>query len=353
MIFFTALSDVLLYLVFSYIIGSIVLGWVSKTRKPEIRDSRTLQLASVAGIALFSLAPVIELTAFLNNGQGWFSSFFRVLIDFRVGNGWVLTLLFCILLGLTVFYGGSPHMRAFYTVLLVLIVGFFSHVSTVNLWAGFVSHSLHFLAMALWIGVLLQVAWFAQNDSNWSRFISWFTPFAISCVAVLAISGVIILLFFVAPEDYVKSWVLPYGQMLLLKHLTIIPVLAAALINGLLNRKGVYERAWLRVEFLLILLVFAFTAFMSKQAPPHEINATFRSEGAAPFIGWLKGPQYIPINGTFDFSLNGILLIVIGVMCLAMMPLSYKKQLPAWLSVVFGLSFVVASYVGLMLNTAF
>ena len=353
MIFFTALSDVLLYLAFSYMIGSIVLGFVPADHKPQIRISRIMQLMSAAGIALFSLAPVIELAVFLDNGQGALSTFFRVLIDYRIGNGWVLTLLFCILLGLTVFYSGSVHMRAYYTGMLVLIVGFFSHVSTLNLWAGFFSHSLHFLAMSLWIGVLLQVAWFAQDGSNWKRFVSWFTPFALSCVAALFASGAIIMLFFVEPADYARAWVLPYGQMLLLKHLAIIPVLAAALINGFLNKKGLYERGWLKVEFLLVLLVFAFTAFMSKQAPPHNINATFRSEGAAPFIEMLKGPQYIPVDGSLALSVNGILLIAISAMCLAMMVLGYKKQLPPWLSFVFGLVFVGTAYAGLILNIVF
>ncbi|SDG62823.1 putative copper resistance protein D [Planococcus glaciei] len=353
MIFFTALSDVLLYLAFSYMIGSIVLGFVPADRKPRIQDSRKLQLISVAGIALFSLAPVIELVVFLNNGQGVFSTFFRVLMDFRIGNGWVLTLLFCILLGLTVFYSGSAHMRAYYTASLVLIVGFFSHVSTLNLWAGFFSHSIHFLSMSLWIGVLLHIAWLAHDGSNWKPFTAWFTPFAIACLAALFISGIVIMLFFVNPTDYAKSWVLPYGQMLLLKHLAIVPVLAAALINGFLNKKGLYERTWLQVEFLLILLVFASTAFMSKQAPPHDINDTFRSEGMAPFVELLKGPQYVPIDGALAFSLNGALLIAIGLMCLGLMVLGYKKQLPPWLSLLFGLVFVGTVYGGLMLNTAF
>ncbi|MBZ5202997.1 hypothetical protein HU147_17490 [Planomicrobium chinense] len=353
MTFFTVFSDVLLYLAFSYMIGSIVLGFVPAERKPKIPDSRRLQLLSVAGVSLFSLAPVIELVVFLGGGQEVFSTFFRVLMDFRIGNGWVLTLLFCILLGLTVYYNGSAHMRAYYTGALVLIVGFFSHVSTLNLWAGFFSHSLHFLSMSLWIGVLLHVAWLAHDGSNWKPFTAWFTPFAIACLAALFISGVVIMLFFVTPADYAKSWVLPYGQMLLLKHLTIIPILAAALINGFLNKKGVYERAWLKVEFLLILLVFTWTAFMSKEAPPHDINDTLRSEGAAPFIELLKGPQYIPIDGSFAFSLNGALLIAIGVMCLGLMVLGYRKKLSPWLSLLFGLIFVGAVYAGLMLNIAF
>ncbi|MED4778442.1 hypothetical protein P9306_18285, partial [Bacillus atrophaeus] len=38
-------------------------------------------------------------------------------------------------------------------------------------------------------------------------------------------------------KDYAKCWVLPYGQMLLLKHIGILPLLAFAFINGVLIRK--------------------------------------------------------------------------------------------------------------------
>lgn len=353
MIFFTALSDVLLYIAFSYLAGSAVLKFVPSSKKPLLRESKMLALLSVAGIALFSLAPVIELASFLENGQGWFSVFFSVLVDYRTGHGWLVTALFCIILGVTLYYNESKYMFAYYLGILILAVGYFSHVSTLNLWGGFASHSIHFLAMAIWTGVLIHVSWFAEGKMEWRKFLSWFTPFAIACVAVLFASGIAIMLFFVEPSQYAQSWILPYGQLLLLKHLSILPLLAAALINGFLNKRRVYERAWLRVESFLLLLVFVFTAFMSKQAPPHNVNNTFRSEGPAPFLEMIKGPLYIPIDGTWEISFNGILLIVLALLCLAMMVIGYKRQLSPWLSALFGTAFIIAAYIGLMLNISY
>lgn len=43
----------------------------------------------------------------------------------------------------------------------------------------------------------------------------------------------------VNPRDYVSSWMLPYGQALLVKHIIFIPLLVFAGINGLLIRKQI------------------------------------------------------------------------------------------------------------------
>lgn len=353
MIAFTALSDVLVYLAFSYLAGAAVLKFVPASRKPVLRESKFLELLSIAAIALFSLAPVIELTDFLADGQNWFAVFFSVLVEYRTGHGWLMTVLFCIILAVTILFNVSKHVTVYFLGVLILAVGYFSHVSTVNLWGGFISHSIHFLAMAVWAGVLLHVAWFAETKREWRSFLSWFTPFAIACVAILFASGIAIMLFFVEPTQYARSWVLPYGQLLLLKHLSIVPLLAAAAINGFLNKRKMYERAWLRVESGLLIFVFIFTAFMSKQAPPHNINNTFRSEGAAPFLEMLKGPVYIPIDGSWDLSINGILFIVLGLLLLAMMVIGYKRELSPWLSILCGSGFIIASYIGLMLNMSY
>lgn len=353
MIWFTAISDILLYFAFAYVAGGIALKFVPASHKPELSESRFLLGMGVVGIAVFSAAPAIELALFLESGEGLAKTFFSVLVDYRIGNGWVITALFSVLLGVTVYYNGSKHMAALYAGMLILTVGFYSHVSTVNLWGGFASHSIHFLALSLWGGILLHVAWSAKETANWGRFLDWFTPFAFLCVGVLLGSGLVIMLFFVDLAAYADSWVLPYGQLLLLKHLSIVPVLVAALANGLLNKQRLYERAWLRAESLLLLFTLGLTAFMSKEAPPHIVNETFRSEGAAPLLELLKGTQYYPIDGTLTVSINGILLLLVSIFCLGMMVLVFKHKLSGWFSVLFGAAFILSAYAGLMLNIAF
>lgn len=349
MIIFTSVADLLLYTAFCFIAGSVLLTFVPQSHKPVIQERKGLLILSVFGIMLFSLAPVIELLFFLDGG---FETFISLIFNYRIGHSWVITAMISLLLGITVYFGGSKFMLACYTFALLLAVGFFSHASTISLWGGFFSFTIHFLVLVLWAGVLLQVAWFSKGE-EWQRFLKWFTPFASVCVALLLVSGFVIMLFFVSATDYGSSWVLPYGQLLLLKHLSILPLLLAAAINGLLNKRRVYEKAWLKAESILLFVTLALTAFMSKQAPPHDINDTFRVEGAAPFIEALKGPQYIPLRAMPDFTLNGLLLLGIALIFLVLIPLSYKRNLPAALSVLFGICFIAAAYGGLMLSITF
>lgn len=353
MIFFTAFADVLLYIAFSYLAGSVVLQFVPEDRKPPLVESKILLLLSTAGIIVLSFGPIYELALFLQSTQGWSEAYLNAITGFRVGQGWMITLLLSIILALSIYFGGSRYIQALYLFLLILTVGFYSHISTLDLWAGFALHSIHILFMSMWAGVLLHVAWFAKDGTNWRRFLAWFTPFSFFSVAAVIVSGIVIMFFFVAPADYANSWALPYGQLLLLKHISIIPVLLAALINGVLNRQKVFRQVWLKVENILLLIVFIFTAFMSKQAPPHDVNDTLRIEGGGWFIEQFAGPLYIPLTAEVDWTLNGSLLMGLGLLLLALMLVGFFRQLNAWLSLLFSIGFIICFYVGLMLNLSF
>lgn len=50
------------------------------------------------------------------------------------------------------------------------------------------------------------------------------TPFGIISLIIIFISGLYLMSFVVELKDYVKAWVLPNGQKLLLKHISILPV---------------------------------------------------------------------------------------------------------------------------------
>ncbi|WP_223639957.1 copper resistance D family protein [Planococcus sp. 4-30] len=353
MTFFTAFADVLLYIAFSYLAGYIVLQFVPEDRKPPLAESKILLLLSATGIVLLSFFPVYELVVFLQGSQGWGEAWLNAITGFRIGQGWLITLLLSIILSLTIYFGGSRHIQGLYLFLLILTVGFYSHISTLDLWTGFALQSIHILFLSMWAGVLLHVAWFTKDGANWRSFLAWFTPFAFFCVAAVIASGIVIMFFFVAPSDYANSWALPYGQLLLLKHISIIPVLLAALINGFLNKQKVFQQSWLKLESVLLLVVFVFTAFMSKQAPPHDVNDTLRIEGGGWFIEQLAGPLYIPLTAGLDLTLNGSLLMGLSLLLLALMLLGFSRQLNAWLSLLFGIGFIICFYAGLMLSLSF
>ncbi|ANU27379.1 copper resistance D family protein [Planococcus versutus] len=353
MIFFTAIADVFLYTAFSYLAGAIILKFVPENKKPSLSTSKMLLLISTLAIIFLSFVPVYELVVFLQSTQSTAEAFQTAITQFRIGQGWLVTVLLSVVLAITIYVDGNRYIQALYTFLLILTVGFYSHISTLDLWAGFALHSSHILLMSVWTGILLHVAWFAENGKNWRRFLSWFTPVALVCVAGVIASGVVIMFFFVAPADYTNSWALPYGQLLLLKHISIIPVLLAALLNGFLNKKKVFQQAWLKVESLLLLCVFVFTAFMSKQAPPHDVNDTLRIEGGGWLIEKISGPLYIPIAAQLDWTLNGVLLIGLSLLLLSLMLVSFYRQLNTWLSLFWGVGFIGCFYIGLMMNLSF
>lgn len=353
MMFFTAFADVLLYIAFSYLVGFILLQFIPENKKPLLASSKVLLLISTASIPLLSFVPVYELAMFLQSSLSPLEAYQIAITEFRIGQGWIITLLLSIILAIAIYLNGNRSIQALYILLLILTVGFYSHVSTIDLWVGFALHSSHILLMSIWTGVLLHVAWFAKNGANWRLFLQWFTPLAVICVAGVFASGIVIMFFFVAPADYVDSWALPYGQLLLLKHISIIPVLLAAMINGFLNKQKEFQQAWLKVESLLLLFVFVFTAIMSKQAPPHDVNDTLRIEGSGWFIEKLSGPFYIPIGAKLDLTLNGSLLIALSFLCLIVMLVVFFKKANAWLALLFSIGFIGCFYIGLMMNLSF
>lgn len=353
MIAFTAIADILLYIALSYLVGAMVLKFVPATKKPLLTFSKPLMLLSALAIAVLSFVPVYELVVFLQSTQSTAVAFQTAIGQFRIGQGWLVTVLLSGILAITISVNGSRYIQTLYVLLLLLTVGFYSHISTIDLWVGFALHSSHLLWMSMWTGVLLHVAWFAKNGANWRPFLRWFTPFALICVAGVIASGIVIMFFFVEPSDYTNAWALPYGQMLLLKHISIIPVLLAAWINGFLNKQKDFQQSWLKVESLLLLVVFVFTAFMSKQAPPHDVNDTFRVEGGGWLIENLSGPLYIPIAATLDWTLNGSLLIGLSLLLISLMLVSFYRHLNAWLSLFFGIGFISCFYIGLMMNLSF
>ncbi|MBT2583908.1 CopD family protein [Planococcus sp. ISL-109] len=350
---FIALSDFLLYAVLAFLAGDVVLRFIKKERKPLIRVSKKLVLIALALVPVLLAAPVIQLVLLLSDAYGLPQAAIDVVVKFRTGQSYVFGILIAVAWFMTVWRGGSAAVRAFWLVLSVVNVGYASHAASIAEWQGFIGHTIHFLALVLWAGVLIHIAWFLKSADNWRSFLRWFTPFSVAMMVVLVGTGIWLMLFFVAPTDYASSWVLPYGQLLLLKHLSVVPLLLAALINAILSKGDAPNRAWLKVESWLLLLVLLITAFMSKLAPPHNVNETFRLEGVAPFSEWLVGPQYIPINAVWTPNIDGFLLMGISLLCLGLQWLSYRKQLPEWLAFVFGIGFVAAMYIGLMFSFLF
>ncbi|HSJ37338.1 MAG TPA: hypothetical protein VK945_03915 [Planococcus sp. (in: firmicutes)] len=353
MMLFTIVSDFLLYAVVSFLAGIIVLQFVPEHRKPSITVKKPAILLAIAAVPILSAAPAIQLVGLLVDNAGFGSAVWTAISEFQVGQSVAFSLLLAFFWFGATAVNSSKYIQAFWFLLSIINIGFGSHAASLDFLPGLLSHTLHFLSLTLWAGVLIVVTWFSPALTNWRSFLKWFTPFAFGLMAILLVSGFAVWLLFSRPADYAASWVLPYGQMLLLKHLSILPLLAAALLNGFGNKTKEPSRKGLKLETFMLGLVFLFTAIMSKLAPPHTVNNTFLTEGAAPFIESVIGEQFLPILPQVIFSIDGILLLLVGVLLIALMIMSFFRKVPLWLSCIFGLGFVVSVYLGLMMNINF
>ncbi|MDP4164203.1 MAG: CopD family protein [Bacillota bacterium] len=234
-------------------------------------------------------------------------------------------------------------------------LGWSSHARSLSRWPGFFTYSSHFLAITLWIGILFNVSWFSKNHRNWIPFLKWFTPLAAFCFLTASATGIILMSFVMNLKDYSNAWVLPYGQMLLLKHLAIIPLLVFAFINGILIRKRMASDAhvnplpWVRLESVSALIIFSITGALGMQSPPHEIKNTVLSEGVSSLWQIFHGNN-VPSQLSFTPGYPSALLLLISVAFLMMTINSYKTNAPKVFALFMGICFIFSAYCTLMLS---
>lgn len=350
------ITEYVSYMLFSYLVGYIVLQFVPQSWKPTISVSKQSILLSVLGIIVLTFFPVVQVILFFSP-DGFFSlTSYSILTEFQVGIAWLYGSFFAVLLWMTIYVEGPKYIQALFTLLMIFSVGYASHASTLSLWPGLFSHSIHFLMITMWVGVLLHVGWFSKNNANWHSFLRWFTPFSIILFLVVTLTGIYLMLFVVQPRDYVNSWVLPYGQMLLLKHLSIAPILTFALVNGFLARKTKDNEhfnpiKWVQAETIILMIVFFITGVLGTLPPPHQVNATLIQEGPAFWMESLIGQEITaPFTVQFSFELQALLLLFIGVIFLMMIGISFHKKISPMVALGFGITFIIATYLGLMFS---
>ncbi|SMQ76554.1 Putative copper export protein [Bacillus sp. OV166] len=341
------------YLLFSILVGHVVLLFIPETRKPKIHISKPLLLLCPLGIILFTFAPLLQVILYFNNSGGFLSAVLTVLTDFEIGRAWIFICILAVLLWITIYVNGSRFFRAQWLLLMIFAIGNASHVASIDFWPGVFSHSIHFLVVSVWVGVLLHVGWFSSNRENWSSFLRWFTPLAIGCFVVIIITGFMIMFVVVNKEQYLNSWQVPYGRMLLIKHISIIPVLTFAFLNGFLSRKTVKlpsfnPRPWIKAESLTLLIVFYCTGVLGTLPPPHEVDATQTLAANPTWLEWLLAKNTF-ISGQVELvpTISSALLIVISLLFLFLILISYKLMSHT-LAIVFGTCFIITIYLGLM-----
>ncbi len=355
------ISESLLYLCFSLLMGAFIIQFIPEHLKPEIRIPKRLIQIAVLGIVFFSTAPVIRLILFLYEDIGLMLTIQNVLGGFEVGKAWTVTAILAIFFYLFVSLFPVLKSKAMsgvslaFTIILLFVVGWASHAASVTEWSGLIFHSFHFIAVAVWVGILLIVGWFSKNQENWLSYLRWFTPVAVVCFLTIMATGFFLMTLVIDVNEYGDAWMLSYGQALLVKHLSIIPILFFAFINGfwikrkLKRQEQINPIAWLKFESILLFITFVSTAVLGQQEPPHSIETTLGGSGPSAIFDYF----YL---GTIDpsmhvqFGLNTIntLFFILAIIFMWLIVYSFGKKAPAIVTFFMGMFCILALYFGLM-----
>ncbi|MEK3981722.1 CopD family protein [Psychrobacillus sp. FSL K6-2836] len=363
MFILTTISEALLYVCFALLMGSYILALFPNDLIPIIIVPRKVKLVAVIGIAIFSFVPLISLIMYLYEDYGLVDSLQSILLTFEVGKSWLFMFIVTLFLGLYILF--FEHRRSnFYSIMgillvlvLIMSVSWSSHASSIQSIKGLITHFTHFTSVVIWVGILFVITWFSQNTNNWLSFLKWFHITALYCFGIIMITGFSLMSFSTPLAAYTDTWMVSYGQSLLIKHLLIIPLIAYAFINGILMKKRLLKndnfdaRPWTKVEFFVLLLIFAATGAMSQQSPPHNLYETINSEGfSSLFLLFHDGIVSSGIAAELVFNTDGLLLLCISAVFLVMSLFSFVKRMPAIFSFIMSLFVVITAYLGLLFS---
>lgn len=352
MTFYLIVSETVLYLSFSILVGAMIFQLVPENHKPAIDIPRAVYFLSILGIIFASIGPLVQVIFYFIEALGFWQTLKSVLYDFEVGKAWMFTSWTGLLLYFLILFKKSRYIQTFLVLLLVIAVGYASHAASLSFWYGLTSHTIHFLGVTVWTGILLIVSFFSKDLRNWGKYLSWFTPAAILCLIFIIVSGFMSMKLVVDPKNYVSSWMLPYGQALLVKHILIMPLLVFAFINGILMKKQAENPCpttikWMKAESIFVTLIFIVTGALSIQSPPHDIETMIHTEGYSQLY---KGFHPFPADGAvklnidFSFLAGGVLSAIV----VMLMVFSFTRKNSVLLSIIGGILFVFIAYITLM-----
>ncbi|MUT67263.1 copper resistance D family protein [Paenibacillus sp. NEAU-GSW1] len=291
-------SEALLYFCFAILMGHFILRLVPADRRPDIAVPNGLLLACAIAIPVLSYMPIHQSAVLF--AKEFETSYGEMVLsylqDIKAGKAWIWTVLASLglsaLLALPSFRNDKhmPKVGLFITALLIVWLGYASHASTLYGTKGLLVHTAHFMAVSVWIGILLVVSWFSRGDGNWERMLVWFSPLAIGCFLIALLAGLALMSFTTPAPEYIASWMLPYGQMLLIKHLLLLPLLLFAYTNGFGYRAMLRQSSefnlvpWLKAESAVALLLFVVTGALGQQTPPHTVRETLQTVSPSPLF---------------------------------------------------------------------
>ncbi|MFI2855837.1 copper resistance D family protein [Paenibacillus sp. JSM ZJ436] len=355
------LSEPILYLGYSVLAGIAVLSLVPSSQKPKLSLPSWLGPAAAGVVMIGSFIPVLQIIMFFKDDIGLYASFEAVMFSFSEGERYTWILILSLLMAVTsrrVIKNPQSRLRGVLLLLLLATaaaMSAFNHAASLMGWKGQAGYFIHFTAMAVWSGTLFIAGFYNKGREGWSSYLRWFHPLAVTAV-LLVISSGLFLMSAVTPQP-VQSWILPYGQALLLKHILILPVLVFGLVNGRwvrqrLERSSSFAPAsWAKAEGVLLFLIYVVTGFLNQQGAPHAYPEVLTSSfSAKPFL-WFH-PEFTEGPIMLEWSFTGTLLLLLAAGMLAGMLWSFIKHKKAVTALLLSLGAAAAAYAGIMFSVA-
>jgi putative copper export protein len=360
---FVILSQAILYVCFSILVGTFVLQIVPLQYRPAINVPSKLLLWSATLIPVATFIPVLNIILYISPRLGFAQATKIVLSTYTVGLAWTFTLLIASVLLLVLITSmqqskiTSKGVSALALLLLFALIGMVawsSHAGAINVVLGTISDFIHLSAVSIWAGTLLIIGWYATNTSNWDTFLTWFSVLAITCLGATAVSG--FLLVDVLVDEYVNAWMVNYGQGIFLKHLFIIPLVFYAAFNGLFVKYKITKEPTynpirgVKIESFILITIFVLTAIFSQSSPPHGHYLT--QEAISPLFKIFHNTSEITANSYLKFKPSGIAIaFVFASMALfAANIVALVKRAPVWLMFIVSTCFVLCIYSTFMLS---
>lgn len=378
--FLVSLTEFILYICFSILIGSLILFMIPKDKKPPMHIPKKMLFFVAVLIPIAAFLPVFQTANILaGDGSLWFI-LKSVVLTFEIGKAWLfITFVSIVLIFLLLAENlrTKPYLSTWALVLtLLMLLGYTrsSHAATITEWQGFIFHSLHFLSITIWIGILFVVSWFSKNKNNWLAFLKWFTPVAIICLFVTIVAGYFTMEIDINSyedpnasiiQEYQNSLIVNYGQALVLKHVFIISLVLFAFINGVLFRRKYNQDSfnplkWARLESVYALIVFGLTAFMGQSWPPHQVYLLLKTEGASPLFNALYDGEIVNsiqnankleiINVSISFGLESYLLFGLSLLFMILTIFAATKKSSIFVSTFSSFIMALAVYFGIMMG---
>lgn len=351
-----ALTNGGLYLCLSILLGISVLALIPEERKVKLGIPRNISTFLSIGVSFFAMVPIIDLATSLQEYRegGWLSSLTYVLTNIEGGRAWLFLLLIVLLHVVIVKTIYKKRIAASLSLLLVIAMivlqSLIGHSASMNSVQGATFHTVHFLAVGIWSGILLVVSLFTTEEGDWQKFVGWFTKVAVGCMVWIALTGVMMSL--TLTENLVSSWMFSYGQALLFKHLLFIILLVCAFVNGFLMKKLVENhpsfspRRWWKAESILVLLVYTITGYMTEQEPPRDISQMLNEQDPTfLFRSFTMMESYGPLTLSPNV-ISVLFLIIAGVFLFLVWSMVKKNSVAGALFV--SLLFVCSLYLGFM-----